>query len=182
MLPDFRDCCGKQNVLVHSAKSSTWDKHKYVKVIEGVYFYPNDYKGGRHIGDASRLVTGVAKAALRKRSVDKSKLTGNKKTVEKEKAGTSNEKDDKKKEKAKKRIEKLANDVISGKYGNGKERMDKLGKKYEKVQNRVNQILLGEAAAKRIYDKKQSSKKTTTKESSKATSKKKTVEKKKKRT
>lgn len=38
-------------------------------------------------------------------------------------------------------IDKLARDVIAGKYGNGQERKDKLGKLYSKVQKRVNEML-----------------------------------------
>lgn len=36
-------------VLKHSAKGSTWEKHKYIKRLNGTYYYPNDYEGGRHI-------------------------------------------------------------------------------------------------------------------------------------
>lgn len=40
-------------------------------------------------------------------------------------------------------IEQMAIDVIAGKYGNGQERIDKLGNIYDQVQARVNEILLG---------------------------------------
>ena len=40
-------------------------------------------------------------------------------------------------------IEKIARDVIAGKYGNGQERIYKLGNIYDQVQTRVNEILLG---------------------------------------
>ena len=40
-------------------------------------------------------------------------------------------------------IDALARDVIAGKYGNGQERKDKLGKLYPKVQKRVNEMLKG---------------------------------------
>ena len=40
-------------------------------------------------------------------------------------------------------IDALARDVIAGKYGNGQERKDKLGKLYSKVQKRVNEMLKG---------------------------------------
>lgn len=36
-------------VLKHSAKGSTWENHKYIKRLNGTYYYPNDYEGGRHI-------------------------------------------------------------------------------------------------------------------------------------
>lgn len=35
--------------LVHSAKGSTWEEHKYVKRIDGTYYYPKGYEGGRTI-------------------------------------------------------------------------------------------------------------------------------------
>lgn len=47
--PDFNAFRGGTMVLVHSAKGSTWDNHKYIKRVDGTYYYPNDYKGGRHI-------------------------------------------------------------------------------------------------------------------------------------
>lgn len=44
-----------------------------------------------------------------------------------------------------KTIEQLAKEVINGAYGNGAERMKRLGSKYEQVQNLVNDMLLGES-------------------------------------
>lgn len=35
--------------LQHSAKGSTWEDHKYIKRVNGTYYYPNSYKGGRHL-------------------------------------------------------------------------------------------------------------------------------------
>lgn len=35
--------------LKHSAKGSTWEKHDYIKVEDGKYYYPDDYEGGRHL-------------------------------------------------------------------------------------------------------------------------------------
>ena len=37
-------------------------------------------------------------------------------------------------------VEQMAHDVIRGVFGNGRERMDKLGARYTEVQRRVNQI------------------------------------------
>lgn len=36
-------------ILQHSAKGSTWKKHKYIKRVDGTYYYPKNYKGGRHL-------------------------------------------------------------------------------------------------------------------------------------
>lgn len=38
-------------------------------------------------------------------------------------------------------VKKLANEVISGKYGNGKDRKKALGNKYAEIQSRVNEML-----------------------------------------
>lgn len=35
--------------VVHSAKGSTWEEHKYVKRIDGTYYYPKGYEGGRTV-------------------------------------------------------------------------------------------------------------------------------------
>lgn len=160
MYVDYNPCHGDTRFIKHSAKGSTWKKHKYVKVLEGVYFYPNNYKGGRHIGQAAEAAVKLAAAATGKKL--------NEKTAEGKKGESATEKDGKKL--SSKKIDKLAQKVISGKYGNGQERMDKLGKKYAKVQNRVNQILLGDAAAKRIYDRKKAASKASSSSSSKKTS------------
>lgn len=126
-------------VLIHSAKGSEWTKHKYVKKIDGVYYYPVGYTKGRTVDSAS------AKKA------EKNKDKNNK-----EKKGSSgNEKDkDKKGKLSKKEVKKLASAVISGKYGVGADRQKALGKKYNRVQHRVNVMLLGKDAAIRIRDRK----------------------------
>lgn len=36
-------------LLIHSAKGSEWEKHKYIKRIDGTYYYPDSYEGGRHL-------------------------------------------------------------------------------------------------------------------------------------
>lgn len=161
MSEDFRKYRG-QSVLVHSAKGSTWEKHKYVKVANGIYYYPDDYKGGRHISSLVRMGTDSA-------------VKGLKKTMEGGKGGSAKEKEETKI--GSKKLEKLANDVISGKYGNGQDRMKKLGKNYDKVQHRVNQLLLGKDKAKSILDRKKAAKKSPTSTSS--SKKKKTITKKK---
>lgn len=35
--------------IQHSAKGSTWENHKYIKRIDGTYYYPDSYEGGRHL-------------------------------------------------------------------------------------------------------------------------------------
>ena len=48
-------------------------------------------------------------------------------------------------------IEQMARDVIAGKYGNGKERKDKLGNLYNEVQQKVNEILGNNVSRETIY-------------------------------
>ena len=50
-----------------------------------------------------------------------------------------------------KNIDEIARDVISGKYGNGNERKNKLGNLYEEVQKRVNEILGNNVSQETIY-------------------------------
>lgn len=53
MRPDFKKFRGVGLMsLTHSAKGSTWEEHKYIKRIDGTYYYPDDYEGGRHLSDA----------------------------------------------------------------------------------------------------------------------------------
>lgn len=40
--------------ISHSSKGSSWDDHKYIKKVNGKYYYPSDYKGDRHAGDKSK--------------------------------------------------------------------------------------------------------------------------------
>lgn len=153
-------------IISHSAKGSTWEKHKYVKVLNGVYYYPNTYEKGRKIESLLKKSKLVGTGQLTDARKDK-------KSTSKEKDGSSSNSD--KKKKNRKKINRLAKAVISGKYGVGQERMDKLGKKYAKVQNRVNQMLLGKAAAKRIADRKKAASSSTAKLTSKKTTTKKKV-------
>ena len=48
-------------------------------------------------------------------------------------------------------IDAIARDVISGKYGNGNERKNKLGNLYEEVQKRVNEMLKNNVLQETIY-------------------------------
>lgn len=40
--------------LEHSAKGSTWEDHKYIKRIDGTYYYPDNYSGGRHLPESDK--------------------------------------------------------------------------------------------------------------------------------
>lgn len=43
----------KRGYLAHSAKGSTWEEHKYIERIDGTYYYPDSYEGGRHLPDSN---------------------------------------------------------------------------------------------------------------------------------
>lgn len=51
---------GPSKDFLHSALGTTWEKHDYIKVQDGKYYYPDDYKGGRHLpkgdNDYSELI------------------------------------------------------------------------------------------------------------------------------
>lgn len=114
---DFREFRGRFQpiltqsglVLAHSAKGSSWEDHKYIKRIDGTYYYPNNYEGGRHIDSAP---------------------DANDKTNSSSKIDLDS--DD---------VEKLANEVIRGNFGNGQTRKDLLGENYAEVQKRVNELM-----------------------------------------
>jgi len=44
----------KDLYLKHSAKGSEWENHKYIKRIDGTYYYPDSYEGGRHLSDEQK--------------------------------------------------------------------------------------------------------------------------------
>lgn len=96
---------GRTNSIIHSAKGSEWEEHKYIKKIDGNYYYPNSYEGGRHLESDE----------------------------EKRIAADSNMDE--------KMIDTVARDVIRGLFGNGANRRMALGDAYQKIQDRVNQII-----------------------------------------
>lgn len=54
MLPDFLTVKRNRKILRHSAKGSTWEEHKYIKRLDGTYYYPDSYEGGRHLPDGEK--------------------------------------------------------------------------------------------------------------------------------
>lgn len=50
--PNFRNFRNLKPVI-HSAKGSTWEDHKYIKRVDGTYYYPDSYEGGRHLPDGA---------------------------------------------------------------------------------------------------------------------------------
>lgn len=112
--------------LEHSAKGSTWEDHKYIKRIDGTYYYPDNYEGGRHLpeGDKDKKETAIEKEDS---SGEKIELTEND-------------------------VENLAKEVIRGQYGNGQIRKDLLGENYAEVQKRVNELMKGSIGQKKVSE------------------------------
>lgn len=52
--PDYRDFRTRSQFLQHSAEGSSWKKHKYIKRVDGTYYYPDSYEGGRHLPDGEK--------------------------------------------------------------------------------------------------------------------------------
>lgn len=145
--------------LFHSAKGSTWEEHKYIKRLNGTYYYPDSYKGGRHLPESSK------REQYQKSKEDETAKTNS------TSAGSENPSldiDELKEED----IATLAAEVIRGNFGNGDVRKELLGKHYQQVQDRVNEIYrsgslnqpinsqsfsakkeTGEKALKAVYDK-----------------------------
>lgn len=48
-----------------------WEKHKYVKVLDGKYYYPDSYEGGRHLPDGSAAKAASAGANVGKETAKK---------------------------------------------------------------------------------------------------------------
>lgn len=97
--------------FLHSAKGSTWENHKYIKRLDGTYYYPDSYEGGRHLPDNGK---------------EKETLNG-----EESSSDSLNQSD----------IKSLAKEVIRGNFGNGEIRKKLLGENYEEVQSLVNIII-----------------------------------------
>lgn len=174
--PDYRDIRIRSQFLQHSSKGSSWKKHKYIKRVDGTYYYPDSYEGGRHLPDGEKyksmedelfeklknssdkdigqkLRGSFDKVLLEQMGVDWTKLP--KEEVDQmqrnlidrfEKKTESNSKIDL----SENDIENLAKEVIRGNFGNGQERKDLLGENYEEIQKRVNELIKGTAGTKTI--------------------------------
>lgn len=127
--PNYRDfrmsqfLIGTDQHLKHSAKGSTWEEHKYIKRINGTYYYPDSYEGGRHLPDG-----------------EKEDKTNDRN--EPQEIGSLSAED----------IEALAKEVIRGNFGNGEVRKELLGEFYADIQKRVNEILKGSAGSKSVSE------------------------------
>lgn len=161
--PDF-----KNYRLIHSAKGSEWEDHKYVKKIDGVYYYPVGYEDGRTIDDLSNnkeknkddkqsknnLIDEVknhfdqylAKRGIDWRSLPKDEINQMQRDIIKQlesgkDSGTSE-----------KTVEELAKDVISGKLGSGEDTKTLLGDRYVEVRKVVDKILKSSVGSKKLSE------------------------------
>lgn len=184
--PNYRDFRRSQFVLTsgqhleHSAKGSTWENHKYIKRIDGTYYYPDSYEGGRHLPDGekgddssddddviSKLenMTGMTRESLLELR-ELSRKGGYDSPEFKEMLSILSEGDE---EQAKKMtdllkqegtgtslssndIENLSAEVIRGNFGNGQERKVLLGENYSEIQKRVNELMKGSTGSKKVSE------------------------------
>lgn len=174
--PDYRDIRIRSQFLQHSSKGSSWKKHKYIKRVDGTYYYPDSYEGGRHLPDGEKyksmedelfeklknssdkdigqkLRGSFDKVLLEQMGVDWTKLP--KEEVDRMQRNLIDRFEEKTESNSKidlseNDIEKLAKEVIRGNFGNGQERKDLLGGNYEEIQKRVNELMKGTAGTKTI--------------------------------
>ena len=67
--PDFRDFRTRSQSFRHSSEGSSWKKHKYIKRVDGTYYYPDSYEEGRHLPDGE--TESNSKIDLSKNDVEK---------------------------------------------------------------------------------------------------------------
>lgn len=174
--PDYRDIRIRSQFLQHSSKDSSWKKHKYIKRVDGTYYYPDSYEGGRHLPDGEKyksmedelfeklknssdkdigqkLRGNFDKVLLEQMGVDWTKLP--KEEVDRMQRNLIDRFEEKTESNSKidlseNDIENLAKEVIRGNFGNGQERKDLLGENYEEIQKRVNELMKGTAGTKTI--------------------------------
>lgn len=164
IIPNYLD------FLYHSAKGSEWEDHKYVKKIDGVYYYPVGYEDGRTIdslSDKSKKETEKDDKDSKEKRIDEVKKHFDQylakrgidwRTLPKDEVDQMQRDIVKQLEAGKetgtgeKTIDELAKDVVSGKLGNGEDWKALLGDKYSEVQKKVNQVLKGSSVDKKISE------------------------------
>lgn len=174
--PDYRDFRIRSQPIQHSAEGSSWKNHKYIKRVDGTYYYPDSYEGGRHLPDGEKdksmedelfeklkkssdkdigqmLRGSFDKVLLEQMGVDWRKLP--KEEVDRMQRSLIDRLKNKTESNSKidlseNDIEKLAREVIRGNFGNGQERKNLLGENYGEIQKRVNELMKGSAGSKTI--------------------------------
>lgn len=182
--PNYRDfkrsqfVIGNGQTIQHSAEGSSWKKHKYIKRIDGTYYYPDSYEGGRHLPDGEKkkstedelfeklknssdkdlgqLIRGsFDKVLLEQMGIDWTKLP--KEEVDRMQRSLIDRLEGKAESSSKvdlseNDIESLAKEIIRGNFGNGLERKNLLGENYEEVQKRVNELMKGSVGSKKVSE------------------------------
>ena len=174
--PDYRVFRARSQSFQHSSEGSSWKKHKYLKRVDGTYYYPDSYEGGRHLPNEEKkksmedelfekltnssdkdvgkmLRASFDKVLLEQMGVDWTKLP--KEEVDRMQRSLIDRLEEKtesnfKIDLSENDVEKLAKEVISGSFGIGQERKDLLGENYEEIQKRVNELMKGSVGLKTI--------------------------------
>lgn len=176
---NFKFVLIQERCLEHSAKGSTWEEHKYIKRVDGTYYYPDSYEGGRHLSDLDKSektsndssisklenMTGMTRESLLELR-ELSRKDGYDSAEFKEMLSVLSEGDPDRAEKiinvlkqeesgislSSNDIENLAMEVIRGNFGNGQERKDLLGENYVEIQKRVNELIKRSTGSKKVSE------------------------------
>ena len=178
--PDFNLFAGRGRVIIHSAKGSTWEDHKYIKRVDGTYYYPDSYEGGRHISDLGENsksdkddydpisdiadFTGMKDEAIKQlQEIARTKGYDSPEYKDLCDSLAEGEPDQYNKITAalkrgdgqnasysEKDFDNLAREVIRGNFGNGQQRKDLLGENYAEVQKRVNELMKGSTGSQKV--------------------------------
>lgn len=184
--PNYRDFRKSQFILTsgqrieHSVKGSTWENHKYIKRINGTYYYPDGYEGGRHLPGREKSdesydnndiisklesMTGMTRESLMELR-ELSREGGYDSPEFKEMLDILSEGDPQQAKRmidllkqeengislSSNDIENLAREVIRGNFGNGQERKDLLGENYAEIQKRVNELMKASTGSKKVSE------------------------------
>lgn len=149
-------------ILRHSAKGSEWKDHKYVKKVDGKYFYPDSYEGGRHVGtEKSKEVFAKGRKFAAGSRFSKDESSSNQKKSESTSSAQGNKKESDKKYIPKaavdpndrKAVYKRMNESL-GKTGKANIRPGKGSKKNAESKDSEENQALGEQYAEKLEDAK----------------------------
>lgn len=167
-----------RDVLSHSKKGSTWKDHKYIKKVDGTYYYPKDSSSSesnkeadslleKFYGDIDTLTKNnqaywdpneefTDPDAFKDLLNDFSGIDGNKLSPDQLSYMMKkvNERNGHGKTESSgisdSDVDNLVKEVMKGSFGNGKTRKELLGKNYDRVQSKVNELLKGKVGKKKL--------------------------------
>lgn len=166
--------------LRHSAKGSTWDEHKYLKKVDGNYYYPVGYTKGRTVdslkddkpvekkkseikpkSSSSGVLPGLKGMSISGTGGSKKSESSGKtyepgvlhipKELAKTGAASSSLKKTESNKMSDAEVESMALRTIRGEFGNGQVRKDILGDDYQEIQDKVNQLMKEITATQRSF-------------------------------